>query len=470
MNPGGSPSPDQPAAARVRLWIDLISRYGYRLIAEIGVWKGELAGAILAACPGIVEYWMIDPWRRLPRWNKPFNVTDEEFEAIYREALAATDRRAAVRRVLRGTTAEVIDTIPDGSLDFVYVDGDHTLRGITLDMLLAWPKVRPGGAIGGDDCSPSAWQHGPEYEPTMVSPWVVYFAEAMRAPITILPGNQFLIRKCDDGFSIDDQSDTPREWSVAAHLDSPAGRHGHRPPSFAKRATARAKRTIVGLLRRTSPAFCEWDSARRFGAFPKEILQAGHLFIHVPKAAGTSFSLALYGRSFGHHTLAEWQANYPRATANLRTIAIVRDPVDRFLSAFRYLKQGGMNASDAQFAREVLGGCDTASDFARALLTPSVASRALQGGFHFRRQADFLRDRSGTLAIDLLIPFERLDDAAAPMAAILGRPFTLPKVNESPGTREELSDEAQTIVESIYAEDIRIHQDALKRFTLPSRP
>lgn len=111
MNPGGFPSPDQPAAARVRLWIDVISRYGYRSIAEIGVWKGELAGAILAACPGIVEYWMIDPWRRLPRWNKPFNATDEEFEAIYREALEATDRHAAVRRVLHDTTAAVIKAI-----------------------------------------------------------------------------------------------------------------------------------------------------------------------------------------------------------------------------------------------------------------------------------------------------------------------------------------------------------------------
>lgn len=469
MNRGGSPSLDHRAAARVRLWIELISRYGYRSIAEIGVWKGEFAGAILSACPGIVEYWMIDPWRRLACWNKPFNVSDEEFEAIYREALAATDRQAAVRRVLRGTTADVIDTIPDGSLDFVYVDGDHTLRGITLDMLLAWPKVRPGGAIGGDDCSPSAWQHGASYEPTMVSPWVAYFAEAMRAPITILPGNQFLIRKSTDGFSIDDQSGSTRDWSVAAHLGSSAGRSGERPPSLARRATARAKRTIVGLLRRASPAFCEWDSARRFGPFPREILETGHLFIHVPKAAGSSLSLALYGRSFGHHTLAEWQANYPRSTANLRTIAVVRDPVDRFLSAFSYLKQGGMNAVDARFARDVIGGAATASDFARALLTPDVASRALESGFHFRRQADFLRDRSGTIAIDLLIPFERLDAAAQHVASVVGRPFTLPRVNETPGAREQLTDKARTIVEQIYADDIRIHRAALEDFLVPLR-
>ena len=33
--------------------------------------------------------------------------------------------------MLRGTTTEVIDRVPDRSVDFAYIDGDHTLRGIT---------------------------------------------------------------------------------------------------------------------------------------------------------------------------------------------------------------------------------------------------------------------------------------------------------------------------------------------------
>lgn len=449
---------------REQLWADIIRKEHLRSIAEIGVWKGEFARAILRGCPEVTEYWLIDPWRRLPRWNKPFNVTNEEFEAIYIDALAATESHAAVRRVLRGTTAEVIDTIPDGSLDLVYIDGDHTLRGITLDMILAWPKIRPGGIIGGDDCLPSAWQHGTSHEPTMISPWVAYFAEAMRALLTILPANQFLIRKSAAGFSIDDRSGSPRDWSVAAHLNSSIVEKAGRGQSFTRRATTRVKRAAAGLLRRASSTFCEWDSTRRFGPFPMEILEAGHLFIHVPKAAGTSFSLTMYGRCFGHHTLAEWRGNYPRSTAHLPTIAIVRDPLDRFLSAFSYLKQGGMNEEDARFALDVIGGAGSGSEFARALLTPDVAKRALETGYHFRRQADFLRDHSGKIAIDLLVPFERLDDAAALIAARLGRPFTLPRINESPRTEEGLTDEARTIVERIYADDIRVHRAALDHF------
>lgn len=40
---------------------------------------------------------------------------------------------------------------PDRSLDFVYLDGDHTEEGVQAD-LEAWaPKVRVGGILAGDD-------------------------------------------------------------------------------------------------------------------------------------------------------------------------------------------------------------------------------------------------------------------------------------------------------------------------------
>ena len=103
--------------------------------------------------------------------------------------------------MLRGTTAEVASQIPDGSLDLVYVDGDHTLRGITIDLLTMLPKVRPGGMIGGDDYFADPWHHGAKYEPTLVCPFALYFAEAMHLPFVALPFRQFLILNEPTGFS-----------------------------------------------------------------------------------------------------------------------------------------------------------------------------------------------------------------------------------------------------------------------------
>ncbi len=181
--------------SRLDMWVRLIDLTQIHQMAEVGVWKGEFAEVVLRACPAVQCYFMIDPWRRLDQWNKPMNIDDHAFETIYNEALRRTEFAGDRRIVLRGTTLEVIGDIPDASLDFVYIDGDHTLRGITTDLLNVWRKAKPGGWIGGDDLFANIWQHGLEFEPTLVFPFVLYFAEAVGAPIYALPQNQFLVEK-----------------------------------------------------------------------------------------------------------------------------------------------------------------------------------------------------------------------------------------------------------------------------------
>ncbi len=118
----GSPS-------RFDLWLRLLRTRPLESAAEIGVWKGDFAKVILSNFSNLTKYYMIDPWAHLLDWNKPFNVDDRTFQDVYAEALLKTDFAASRRIVLRGRTSAVIDQIPDQSLDFAYIDGDHTLRG-----------------------------------------------------------------------------------------------------------------------------------------------------------------------------------------------------------------------------------------------------------------------------------------------------------------------------------------------------
>ena len=53
--------------------------------------------------------------------------------------------------------------------------------------------MRPGGIILGDDFSATIWQHHKKFEPTLVFPFAVYFAEAIGARIYGLGFRQFLI-------------------------------------------------------------------------------------------------------------------------------------------------------------------------------------------------------------------------------------------------------------------------------------
>ena len=194
----------QRSESRVAFWINFIRSNDIKIMAEIGVFRGDFACSVLEACDLIEKYYFIDPWRHLSAWNKPRNFDDNLFQEIYNEAIEKTNFAAQKRVVLRGKTTEVIDEIPDNSLEFVYIDGDHTLRGITIDLILAYPKIKKGGIIGGDDFCRTIWQHDPSFEPTLVFPFVVYFAEAMNMRIYSLPYNQFLMEKSDLPFSFED--------------------------------------------------------------------------------------------------------------------------------------------------------------------------------------------------------------------------------------------------------------------------
>jgi len=181
--------------SRLDLWIEFSRSYGVQRMAEVGVYRGDFAAAILKGCKGLTRYYMIDPWKHLDDWNKPANQDDAVFEQFFQEAKSRTDFADGTRVMLRGKTTDVIDEIADGELDFAYIDADHTLRGISIDLIRWYPKVRLGGFIGGDDFTRTMWQHATSFEPTLVFPFAVYFAEAVGAAIYALPYSQFCVQK-----------------------------------------------------------------------------------------------------------------------------------------------------------------------------------------------------------------------------------------------------------------------------------
>jgi hypothetical protein len=182
-------------SCREEIWSQIIQRVQAKDVLELGVRRGAFAEHILRNCSSIMRYYMLDPWRYLDDWNKPANVDQPTFDDIYALAMAQTDFALERRIVLRGTTTEMIDKIPNEGLDIAYIDGDHTLRGIAIDLICTYPKIRPGGILGGDDYAPTIWQHADNFEPTLVCPFAAYFAESHGAPIVIFPHNQFAIIK-----------------------------------------------------------------------------------------------------------------------------------------------------------------------------------------------------------------------------------------------------------------------------------
>ena len=52
------------------------------------------------------------------------------------------------------SVGKFVDRFEDESLDFVYVDGDHSFTNVVKDIGLYLPKIKKSGFIGGHDYSP----------------------------------------------------------------------------------------------------------------------------------------------------------------------------------------------------------------------------------------------------------------------------------------------------------------------------
>lgn len=55
------------------------------------------------------------------------------------------------------SSVEASKLYEDGSLDFVYIDANHTYEGVKEDIEVWMPKIKPTGYIGGHDYGPKRW-------------------------------------------------------------------------------------------------------------------------------------------------------------------------------------------------------------------------------------------------------------------------------------------------------------------------
>ncbi len=181
-------------------------------------------------------------------------------------------------------------------------------------------------------------------------------------------------------------------------------------------------------------------------------IRAGEvLFIHVPKNAGTSLSMALYGQPIRHDTIRYYHAVAPELTASAMTVAVIRDPVERFVSAFRFARSGGTHRQVSAPFRSAYAGfatIDDALDHLERHRDPFAVDHI------FRAQSWYLTDRSGQLAVRHLVPIDGLPQLRALLPA--NRGAVIPKLNQSRAAPVPVSDAQRARIESLYPDDVAL--------------
>ena len=134
---------------REQLIKEVIEKYNYKTIAEVGTYRGQFAKHLLETNPD--RLYLIDPWRKFDekifpdythydqnKWDSLFLSVSQKFNFPNVE-------------IVRKTSDEAIDHFRDQSIDLVYIDGNHTYEYVKKDLNLWAPKVQYGGMICGHD-------------------------------------------------------------------------------------------------------------------------------------------------------------------------------------------------------------------------------------------------------------------------------------------------------------------------------
>lgn len=126
----------------------------FKVGVEVGVMAGLYSEVICRENPQMTVYG-VDPWVEQVIREKSSDLP----EVLYlQEDVIADYKRTQERmapysnyKILRSTSIEAARGFEDNSIDFVYIDADHTFKAVLEDIDAWLPKLRVGGIMSGHD-------------------------------------------------------------------------------------------------------------------------------------------------------------------------------------------------------------------------------------------------------------------------------------------------------------------------------
>lgn len=128
---------------------EFFKEMGYTVGAEIGVLRGTYTKQF---CDVGLKMHAIDPWMAFKGQGRTQREQGWQ-DMLYAHATAHLASHAATGlcNIIRKPSAEAVKEFKRNSLDFVYIDGDHTFPHVAHDIYEWAQRVRSGGVVSGHD-------------------------------------------------------------------------------------------------------------------------------------------------------------------------------------------------------------------------------------------------------------------------------------------------------------------------------
>lgn len=183
------------------------------------------------------------------------------------------------------------------------------------------------------------------------------------------------------------------------------------------------------------------------------------IFIHVPKVAGRAMLKSLNIEEVGHNHLFIYELEDRRKFQEFFKIGFVRNPWDRLVSAFFYLKSGGMKNKYDLYIQDKLSSFNSFTEFVYCLGSNKQFRKEMIKEIHFKPQYLWMMNSNGEIEMDYIGYFENLEEGFKILKEKLKKPNAeLIKFNQSEHKPfwEYYDKKMVDIVREIYATDIEL--------------
>lgn len=189
--------------------------------------------------------------------------------------------------------------------------------------------------------------------------------------------------------------------------------------------------------------------------FPECFKETGSIFTHIPKAAGMSIGSSLYDYEVGHIPIIVYKKILENKFDNYFKFTFARHPLDRFVSAYEFLKQGGMKAykNDLKFKQNVIDKYENIDDF----IENWINEKNIYQYIHFIPQNYFICDEYGNNLMDFVGKLENIANDYQYVCNKLNIKNNLKFINKTnKNNNNGLSDSSKNKILAIYKKDFEL--------------
>lgn len=149
-------------------------------VAEVGVAFGTNLIYMLSKVPNIEKYYAVDQWEGYQDygpdcpWGNMNGTMMNNVGEKFKSNIDSCPWKNKIN-VIKQPSELGHNFIPDNSLDWIFIDANHSIDSVRQDCLSYWNKVKKGGIFGGHD-----WYGGE----TTVQQGIFQFCQIMNIPKT----------------------------------------------------------------------------------------------------------------------------------------------------------------------------------------------------------------------------------------------------------------------------------------------